>query len=55
MVQNVRDEKVGVEKGGFIRVDASDMSVGKFFRGAEVTDVAVDDCISIQSHRRFKY
>jgi hypothetical protein len=49
VVQNVGDQKVRVEKSGFIRVDPTDMDVGKFLRGAEVTDIAIDDSVSIHS------
>ena len=51
MVDNVRNKKIGVEKGGLVGVDSMDMSLHKFVGRAEIVDIAVDDSIATDLHR----
>jgi hypothetical protein len=50
MVENIRDEKIGVEESGFIRIDTRNIGFCEFIRGAEVVDVAVDDWMAGRSY-----
>lgn len=51
MVEDIGNKQIRVEKGGLVRVDSGDVSVGEFAGPAEVVDVAINNCVSAYLHR----
>lgn len=51
MVEDVRDEEIGIEEGGFVWVDSGYVCVGSVGGRTEIVDVAVDHSVSAYFHR----
>lgn len=50
MIEDVRYNQIGFEKGILIGVYTRDVAMGKLFRRAEILDVAVDDGLVLIGH-----
>lgn len=50
MIEYIRDKQIGVEKGGFIRIDPRDITLCEFIRRAEVIDVTINNRMAGRSY-----